>query len=582
MMKRAILPLAAVLCSTLAAQTPAPKAQTPPDQKAYNAARLIQDPEQKLAALRQFLKDFPDSTRAGAAHTLIFTDLLEHFPDRTKDIDEEAKLTIKGDKDYTKWSAEARTALRLAGAEPAGADLKRAQDFAQDALKHETESSVTKAYLKFFDKGDPLPKPPALHAFYANARANALTASAFVAYRQGHASESLAHLDEAYALAPLNTDVNDLRGDIAYDQHRNADALTSFERAQVSGSLDKTDRKRLQTLYSEANPTGDLQAALDNTYRQLYPQPFTPAPHTASTGGHTALLELYTGSGCPPCVGGDLAVEALLETHPRTEVIALAYDLHIPKPDPLTSPDTVARATWDKIRFTPSYVLDGKQLTSVSGAPRDGSQDIYTRLSRLVDEQAAKPSPVRLDMGSFTVHNGTLTATANVTLGDPASLATPSAIVEPPDPNAKKPAVTPAAKPAATPTPPAPRYILNFALVEDDVRYSGENGVRFHRMVVRALAKPSGKGFPLEPGQSVTLAGSFDPTAIAAASRTYLDDFEKTNDRFGPMEFFSKDTTMQPAHLAIAAWVQDAETHRILQSAFLPVGAVAAAEAATR
>ncbi len=581
MMKRAFLPLTAVLCATLAAQTPAPKAQTAPDQKAYNAARALTDPDQKLAALHQFLNDYPDSTRKGAAHSLIFTVLLDHLPDRTKDIDEEAKLTIKGDKNYSKWSGEARTAFRLASAEPAGSDLTRARNFAKDALKNETEPKVTKAYLTFFPKGEPAPKPAEVHSFYTNARANALAASAFVAYRQGHVPEATAQLDQAYALAPLSTDVNALRGEIAYAQHRNADALTSFERAQVSGSLTKADRKLLQTLYTVANPNGDLQTALDATYRQLYPEPFTPAPHTASTGGHTALLELYTGSGCPPCVGGDLAVEALLDTHPRTEVIALAYDLHIPKPDPLTSPDTVDRATWDKIRFTPSYLLDGKQLTSVSGAYRDGSEGIYTRLVKLVDEQAAKPSPVRLDMGTVSVHNGNLTATANVTLGDSPSLAAPSAILEAPDPSAKKPAPIPAARPAAA-APPAPRYILNFALVEDDVRYSGENGVRFHRMVVRALAKPSGEGFPLDPGKSITLDTTFDPAAIAAASRTYLDGFEKSNDRFGPMEFLSKDTTMQPAHLAIAAWVQDAETHRILQSAFLPVGAVAAAEAATR
>ncbi len=568
MTKRALLPL--LLCTSLAAQSPpqlpAPKAQTPPDQKAFNAARVLADPDQKLAALRQFVLDFPKSTRKDSATNLIFTTLLDHFPQRSAEIDAEARRQLKGNHRQAKWGEETYLAKKLASVEPAGADLNLASKYANDALKHYTEPKLTKIYYGYF-KGEPAPRPAAAQHYYANTRAGALAATAFVAYRQGNLPLATTQLDQAYALAPLNTDVNALRGQIAYDQHRNAEALTDYERAQVSGALTKSDRAHLAELYAQANPSGDLQSALDTTYHQLYAESFKPAAHTPAPAGHTALLELYTGSGCPPCVGGDLAVEALLDSHPRTELIALAYDLHIPKADPLTSPDTVARAAWAKVSSTPSYVLDGSKLGAFGGS-REDAGELYGKLVKVVDEQAAKPSKVQLQLTTSDTA-GSISAHAVVTLGDLAALTQPTFPTPLPDPSARKPAPVSVAKPAAVVA--TPHYILNLALVEDDVRYSGENGVRFHRMVVRALARPSETGFPLEPGKAITVDTSFDPTAIAEASRAYLESYEKTNDRFGPLEFLAKPVIANPAHLAIAAWVQDADTHRVLQSTFLPL-----------
>ena len=184
---------------------------------------------------------------------------------------------------------------------------------------------------------------------------------------------------------------------------------------------------------------------------------------------------------------------------------------------------------------------------------------------------------------------------AAVTLGPLAELnqqlaIEPAVIPDPdvkPDPNpaapvtatAAKPVPTPAAKPVpasnakADPKPisVAPRFILNFALVEDDIRYTGENGIRFHRMVVRSLTKPAAEGFDLTPGGPASLDATFDSITISNALNDYLDAYEKHNERFGTATFRSKDTKLNPAHLSIAAWVQDATTHRILQSTIVPL-----------
>ena len=97
--------------------------------------------------------------------------------------------------------------------------------------------------------------------------------------------------------------------------------------------------------------------------------------------------------------------------------------------------------------------------------------------------------------------------------------------------------------PAAA-APAEPQLVVNFALVEDEIRYSGENGIRFHRMVVRALAKPADSGFRVTAGDNFDLDASFDLAAISGALRTYLDDYEQHNDRFGKITFISKDTTI--------------------------------------
>jgi hypothetical protein len=73
------------------------------------------------------------------------------------------------------------------------------------------------------------------------------------------------------------------------------------------------------------------------------------------------------------------------------------------------------------------------------------------------------------------------------------------------------------------------------------------------------------------PGKSETLEAAFDPAAISAKLKTYLDGYAKDNDRFGPITFLSTDTAMQPSHLYVAAWVQDRKTHRVLDAAIVPV-----------
>ena len=565
-----------------AADAPPAKKQMPADRRAYRAAISIGDPDQSLAALRAFLKQYPKSSRVGYAQSAIFKLLINNFPQRTSEIEAEARLQVKqAGKGLSRTQKENLLAWLMAEVGTTGVDLPFAEKLSQDAVKHTREAEYNKQTLAAYAKYKaPAPKASELHKQFAEERGENLAVLADVYLREGKQAQATPLVAEAYSLAPLTDDVNTERARLALLNHDDAVALESYERAQLVGAIKPIDVENMNQLYRKAHNGSDagFSAELDARYNQLFPARSAASKPQPVLSGHTVLLELFTGSACPPCVGGDVAVDDLLEAYPRTEVVALAFDQHIPEPDPLSNPDSVARGEYYNLAFTPTYVLDGQQL-SVSGAAREGSGEIYTQLSKLIDTNAAIPTGVELQLTGASADAGMIDAHATVKLSGSDELQKALAIqVEPPPPPSAKPdaktapKTAPLAAPAAASAPVEAHFIVNCALVEDAVRYSGENGVRFHRMVVRALARPADTGFAVTPGAAATLDASFDTGAISRANATYLDGYEKHNDRFGKIAFLTKDASMQPGHLAIAAWVQDTVSHHILATALIPVG----------
>ena len=70
--------------------------------------------------------------------------------------------------------------------------------------------------------------------------------------------------------------------------------------------------------------------------------PFKPSEFKGRKGEskRVALVELFTGAYCPPCVAADIAFDAAMETYKPQDVILLQYHTHIPAPDRLTNADT--------------------------------------------------------------------------------------------------------------------------------------------------------------------------------------------------------------------------------------------------
>jgi len=560
-----------------------PKMQLPADQRAFDAARATVDPEQRLAAMQLFLKNYPKSNRVDRAQSDIFDTLVKYFPQRTAQIDTQAKILVKNaGKGFGKLYYETDVADNLAEANDTGVDLPRAEKLAKDASNKFIEADFDKDAVASAKKYKyPQPTAAAMHSRFTSGRASALAALAKVDMDEHQPQPATALLDQAYALDPNVAEVNLLRGEQALDQHKDAEALEDLERAQLTGELKSPWRKKMVELYRSAHGGSDqgFLAEMDAQYARIFPEPFTPQQTKPTDGTRTALLELFTGSACDPCVSADLAVDALLKTYTRKQLVVLAFDQHIPEPDPLANPDSIARAKSYGVAFTPTSRLNGKNLWE-GGGPRTNAEKAYDQAVKQIDADATKASGVQLQLTANSA-DGLIHAHATVSIDNPQLLQQSLA----PDPPAKTAdGKTPTATatqpaPAAQPTPAVqvapiePHLVANIALVEDEVRYSGENGIRFHRMVVRSLAQPAGSGSPVEPGKP--LEATFDSATISATLKSYLDGYEQKNDRFGKVEFLAKDTTLEPTHLAIAAWVEDTTTHRVLQAAFVSLGSSA-------
>lgn len=541
-------------------------AQEAEDRAAFRAARATADPAERLAALLQFSESYPESALRPRATELALDTALRRVSAETEEGKQgqgvqlihtlAAQEIADAPEGLERWIEEARVADALAAAPPAGADLPDAHRWAEAALSALTEESFrreTAAAQRRY--GLPPLTPREVHRDFLRNRVLFLTAMADVDLRQGKREVAEPLLDAAYRLDPLASEVNLLRGQTELAGHEDAAALESLERARVAGAVPEPWQAEMLRLYTKSGGTGDaagLEGQLDTLYARLYPAGFTLPPRSVPAGGHTALLELFTGAGCEPCVAPDLAVESLLTSYRRRDLAVLEYDENIPRPDPLTNPASEARAAEYRVGNTPQAFLDGEELP-VAGSNRGDVENVVVGFADELENEAAQPSPLRLTVGA-TSSAGVVAVYGEVSLATKAGSA------------------------ASLPGRP----VVHVALVQDHIRYSGENGVRFHRMVVRALspettlhlsaaaATPSGT-----PGQ--TVEARFDLGKVQGELNAYLNAYERGNDRFGQVQFVTKDLPLDPAQLGVVVWVQDAATHAVLQSAYAAVPAASPA-----
>ncbi|MEX0717562.1 MAG: hypothetical protein WD066_13300 [Planctomycetaceae bacterium] len=251
------------------------------------------------------------------------------------------------------------------------------------------------------------------------------------------------------------------------------------------------------------------------------PSPAQPA------GNHVVLVELFTGSECPPCVAADVATGALETAFPKEQVVVLRYHQHIPGPDPLTSSDGWDRFQMYGLQGTPSVLVDGEPVQGVAG-PLFMAPEGYRQLRKQIEPLVAEKSAVTIEL-SAKAEDGKLAISAKADgLGERRERA---------------------------------RLVL--ALVEPDVSYRAGNGILHHEMVVRAMPTgPQGvetADGPLAYSQQLSLA------EFKAGLEKYLADFEEEEG----VQFPEKPLALEK--LYFVAIVQDGETGRVLGTRAVPV-----------
>jgi len=493
--------------------TPPPR-QVPPDVSALQAAQRIPDNDQKIAAIEKWSKDFPESGSRQQAYTALFDTLVKHRPTDRASILDAAQKGI----DAAQEGFRASGYSRFAGA------LLTAGIFLEDA------AVMAEMGLTVFEDEQ--------NKQMQRARATHLGTLGRIRIKQGRVADGEKLLKEAYAANPDIPSALIGLAEVAEGRKDSKVALDYWLQAALTGRLSREDRVKLEATYKNAHngSVDGLDGVLDAKYKETSTNPVHADTYTvtAARSNRLVLAEVFTGAGCGPCIAADLAFDVAMERYSRKDLAVVMYHMHIPLPDPLTNQSTVERAKYYNINGVPSYAIDGSLLGG-GGGDRSYTKRIFSRLVLDIEKELETKSGAELTLEA-SLAGGVLKA-----------LATPAGLGG--EGNAVR---------------------LQIMLVEELLTYSGENGIRFHPMVVRSIGGANSGGFTVDRGAPVAVEHVFDLAQITEGTQKYIDDYEKTRASTQPGFAFSrKPVAMNSGNLAVVAFLQDEKSKQILQSSYV-------------
>jgi tetratricopeptide (TPR) repeat protein len=497
------------------APTPQTQRPTPPpmpaDRAAYMAASAQKDPAKKVDALEKFVADFPDSSSVSTANNTILTTLVQKFPEQKDRITAQVDKVIASTPEFAKsftFSSVATTLIE------AGILLEKAEEIATKGLAL-TEEEIAKSAKQ--------------------RRASYQVALGRIYLKQGKIAKAERQLKLAFANNPQLSSAAIGLAELAEKKGDEKLALDYYVSAlALGGRLTDDTRKKVDAMYAKANKgtMAGFEEAIDVKYNKLNAPPFavTHYAKTANRSNRLVLGEVFTGAGCAPCVAADLAFDLMMERYKRDDFIVLMYHLHIPLPDPMTNQSTIARGRFYTVNGVPSYAVDGK-MPSAGGGPRENTKFVYDRVNPTVEKRLELAAEADLKLEATLDGNVIKTkAMLDKFTGNAADLK------------------------------------LHIVLAEERLRYSGENGVRFHPMVVRSMAGTDAGGFAVKEG-ATNAEWKFDVAAISAGIQKYISEYESNPQRSAAFKFKAQMHNIDANALTVVAFVQDEKTKNILQTA---------------
>ncbi|HEY7547841.1 MAG TPA: tetratricopeptide repeat protein, partial [Blastocatellia bacterium] len=368
---------------------PPPRPQPPPEYMAFSRANQISDPEKRIEALEKVLADFPKAEPfvISMIHQAIFSSVVKAWPDQKDKILAQAQKYLDATPENNRGSAYNSVASILLGA---GIMLDEARGFIEKGLASLDEKKYIESQKKMYESAKrPAPKDEELAKGFRSMRAGYTSVLGRILLKKGQIAEAEKLLKESYEANPTNTATAVALAEVAEKAGNINAALDYLATAVLSGRPSREDRKKFEELYSKThnNSMNGVEAFLDERYAKAFPEPMHAEHYkpTASRSSRVVLAEVFTGSGCPPCVAADLAFEAMMERYSRNEVAVLMYHQHIPLPDPMTNPATQNRFKFYQGGGVPTYVIDGKKDSG--GGPRDATRQFYDRVNPFIEKE---------------------------------------------------------------------------------------------------------------------------------------------------------------------------------------------------
>ena len=518
-------------------------ARQTPEQRALQDALRIQDPIAKLAALRKLRSDLTGPVAAYLGRQVdeaILWHLVDQFRDRRDEI-AEAFDRVRGH--LPQGSTEVRLG-QLVSTVSRLLDNKIYLDAAEQAVRVDLTALEQPS-------SDQSTQSPRIVAPDATSRVNALRGRALEALgrlHQGSGDEEQAvrELREAVELNPGLSRAPIALAEIEIQRGNKTAALEYYMVEAVSGRIKPDDERAFRALYSEVRGRNDdLEATLDRVYEKHFPNPITPQAYDAgqASTNRVVLLELFTGSACTPCVSADLSWDAVLLRYPDAVIAPLAYHAHIPGPDPMVVPGGDSRRLFYQVRGVPTLHIDGAP-GKVGGGSREMAARTYGEYTAAIDKALAQPptATIRID-ATRSGPRISVTATASRLPADASNLR------------------------------------FHIVLAERHLVYLGENGIRHHAMVVRAVAGNKESGIAIRGTSDTTVDYTFDLSVIKAdVDRSVADEIARRRKTASsraatPVDYRAEAHVMaaiDPANLVVVAFVQDAAKH-VLQAARVDV-----------
>lgn len=493
-----------------------------PDYKAYNAGIRERDPVKQVALLEKYMADYPSSAFISSANETLLEAIVKAYPNDKERIRRQAQKTldgIRGDMvQFTGLYMISRTYNSVV------ASLYKA------GLDEEAEATAVKAF-SFFDEATAKQLYNSKYPIWISQGQSALKTGDLKTAERNFKLVLNGEYEGNTALLGL--------ADVAGKRNKNKLQLDYLIQADARGNLKKEYQNKLEEVYLKVKGSNKgLRELLDDNYRKANPLPVTVVKYTPTEKRtkKTILAELFTGSACSPCVVADLAFDGLIQRYNPSEIAVMVYHLHIPGPDPMTNPATVARSKYYGGFGTPTYFINGIDKQTGGGSVRSQTPVFYNKIASKIDTELEKEQEADINLSAQIENQIVKTNVAYDGLkADPQNLK------------------------------------LNVALVEHEISYMGENGIRFHRMVVRDFGGDKREGFMLKD-KNGKIEWEFDLQKLSAELKSYLDKYELDAQKDRPdFTFSEKKYDLNLNNLAVVAFIQDEKTKKVLQSAFFDV-----------
>ncbi|UCG71056.1 MAG: hypothetical protein JSV09_08690, partial [Thermoplasmata archaeon] len=165
-----------------------------------------------------------------------------------------------------------------------------------------------------------------------------------------------------------------------------------------------------------SSPTDE--AILEEISNEASKIPMDDGTRSPAITTRSVLAELFTGTWCMYCPGGEGALDRLADEYPRTQLSILEYHVAFPpgSPDPFDVPGNSARAGYYGVGSYPTCVFDGIDIKS-GGSTDPNSLSVYDDYKMRIDNRLPAFSLVTITLtGSLGASTGSITA--NITAID--------------------------------------------------------------------------------------------------------------------------------------------------------------------